>query len=131
MKNIISKWLKSRKLKKKEDYELDVKTTNELMKDIINAATIVRQREKLRKELSSPLDIVIAVDKLYLEKCKEVNQLKEKQRQKRPIEQSIRHDDVKIGICQECREWWLNEFINFCPKCGQAIDWSVEEWKRQ
>lgn len=44
-----------------------------------------------------------------------------------------KYDGYNIGIC-ECGntiDTSLDDDVNFCPKCGQAIDWSDEEWKKK
>jgi len=50
----------------------------------------------------------------------------EKQIPKKPINISVPQYDVKIGCCISCGQW-NNIYKKFCPNCGQAIDWSVEE----
>ena len=41
---------------------------------------------------------------------------------KKPIEQYIDYDNTKAGLCPFCNEG-VDEAMNFCSCCGQAIDW--------
>lgn len=86
-------------------------------------------------------------DKLYLEKCEEVNrqhkeiqilsgevlrlkdhilELEEKRIPKKPIDISDSQHSEKIGTCPSCGQR-NSIYKKFCIECGQAIDWSVEE----
>ena len=46
----------------------------------------------------------------------------EKQIPKKPIEKFAFSDDIEAGLCPLCNEG-VNEEMNFCSYCGQAIDW--------
>ena len=41
---------------------------------------------------------------------------------KKPIEKFAFSDDIEAGLCPLCNEG-VNEEMNFCSYCGQAIDW--------
>ena len=45
-----------------------------------------------------------------------------KQIPKKPIEKFAFSDDIEAGLCPLCNEG-VNEEMNFCSYCGQAIDW--------
>lgn len=71
------------------------------------------------------------LDKLYLEKCEEINQLKENQTPKKPISKTYSYaGEVPYTkyMCPTgcCKIAIHRERDNYCPKCGQVIDWSVE-----
>ena len=46
----------------------------------------------------------------------------EKQIPKKPIEKFAFSDDIGAGLCPFCNEG-VNEEMNFCSYCGQALDW--------
>ena len=46
----------------------------------------------------------------------------DKQIPKKPIEPFAFSDDIRAGLCPFCNEG-VNEEMNFCSYCGQAIDW--------
>ena len=46
----------------------------------------------------------------------------EKQIPKKPIKKFAFSDDIGAGLCPFCNEG-VNEEMNFCSYCGQAIDW--------
>ena len=46
----------------------------------------------------------------------------DKQIPKKPIEKFAFSDDIGAGLCPFCNEG-VNEEMNFCSYCGQAIDW--------
>ena len=50
----------------------------------------------------------------------------EKQIPKKPIEKFAFSDDIGAGLCPFCNEG-VNEEMNFCSYCGQAIDWSDDK----
>ena len=50
----------------------------------------------------------------------------EKQIPKEPIEKFAFSDDIGAGLCPFCNEG-VNEEMNFCSYCGQAIDWEDDE----
>ena len=50
----------------------------------------------------------------------------EKQMPKKPIEKYVDHDDAEAGLCPFCNEG-VDEKMNFCSYCGQAIDWSDDK----
>ena len=41
---------------------------------------------------------------------------------KKPIERYADYDNTEAGLCPFCNEG-VNEEMNFCSYCGQAIDW--------
>lgn len=49
----------------------------------------------------------------------------QKQIPKKPIEKFAFSDDIEAGLCPLCNEG-VNEEMNFCSYCGQAIDWEDE-----
>ena len=50
----------------------------------------------------------------------------EKQTPKKPIERYTDYDNTEAGLCPFCNEG-VDEEMNFCSYCGQAIDWSDDE----
>lgn len=48
----------------------------------------------------------------------------EKQIPRSPVEQQINPRGELIGLCPNCKEWWINKYYHFCPNCGQKLDWS-------
>ena len=46
----------------------------------------------------------------------------EKQIPKKPIEKFAFSDDIEAGLCPLCNEG-VNEEMNFCSYCGQALEW--------
>ena len=50
----------------------------------------------------------------------------EKQIPKKPIEKYTDHDGTEAGLCPFCNEG-VDEKMNFCSYCGQAIDWSDDK----
>ena len=50
----------------------------------------------------------------------------DKQIPKKPIEKFAFSDDIGAGLCPFCNEG-VNEEMNFCSYCGQALDWEVSE----
>ena len=46
----------------------------------------------------------------------------EKQIPKEPIEKFAFSDDIGAGLCPFCNEG-VDEEMNFCSYCGQALDW--------
>ena len=50
----------------------------------------------------------------------------DKQILKKPIEKYTDHDGTEAGLCPFCNEG-VDEKMNFCSYCGQAIDWEVNE----
>ena len=50
----------------------------------------------------------------------------DKQIPKKPIEKFAFSDDIGAGLCPFCNEG-VNEEMNFCSYCGQAIDWEDDE----
>jgi len=69
---------------------------------------------------------LMEVDKLYLEKCEEVNKLNEKQIPKKPTWVLHQGKGNNYQKCPNCDEKWLYLNQDYCEFCGQAIDWSVE-----
>ena len=41
---------------------------------------------------------------------------------KKPIERYADYDNTEAGLCPFCNEG-IDEEMNFCSYCGQAIDW--------
>ena len=52
------------------------------------------------------------------------NEIIERLTPKKPIERYIDYDNTKAGLCPFCNEG-VDEAMNFCSCCGQAIDWEV------
>ena len=50
----------------------------------------------------------------------------DKQILKKPIEKYTDHDGTEAGLCPFCNEG-VDEKMNFCSYCGQAIDWEDHE----
>lgn len=50
----------------------------------------------------------------------------DKQILKKPIEKYTDYDGTEAGLCPFCNEG-VDEKMNFCSYCGQAIDWSDDE----
>ncbi|MGX8711642.1 MAG: hypothetical protein ACQGTM_15525 [bacterium] len=50
-----------------------------------------------------------------------------KQIPKKPVERQINPRGELIGLCSNCEEWWINKYYNFCPNCGQKLDWSEND----
>ena len=50
----------------------------------------------------------------------------DKQILKKPIEKYTDHDSTEAGLCPFCNEG-VDEKMNFCSYCGQAIDWSDDK----
>lgn len=46
----------------------------------------------------------------------------DKQIPKKPIEKFAFSDDIEAGLCPLCNEG-VNEEMNFCSYCGQALEW--------
>ena len=50
----------------------------------------------------------------------------DKQILKKPIEKYTDYDGTEAGLCPFCNEG-VDEKMNFCSYCGQAIDWRDDE----
>lgn len=50
----------------------------------------------------------------------------DKQILKKPIEKYTDYDGTEAGLCPFCNEG-VDEKMNFCSYCGQAIDWSDDK----
>lgn len=50
----------------------------------------------------------------------------DKQILKKSIEKYTDHDGTEAGLCPFCNEG-VDEKMNFCSYCGQAIDWSDDK----
>ena len=50
----------------------------------------------------------------------------DKQILKKPIEKYTDYDGAEAGLCPFCNEG-VDEKMNFCSYCGQAIDWSDDK----
>ena len=55
----------------------------------------------------------------------ELKKAKEKQISKKP-ESKQRFADLWLGVCPSCTAIGVNSEMDYCDKCGQAIDWSEE-----
>lgn len=91
--------------------------------------SIVAMADKLEEYKNTGLtpEQIREVDKLYLEKCEEVNRLSDKLKRKkvlRPFECRIGGKTHYRANCPSC-ESVLCETAKFkyCPYCAQAIDW--------
>ena len=56
----------------------------------------------------------------------ELKEAKEKQIPKKP-ESKQRFADLWLGVCPSCTANGVNSGMDYCDKCGQAIDWSEGE----
>lgn len=87
------------------------------------------------------LDYEDLYDDRDLEWCETLQELVDKETPKKPIEKFISdgYDEQgtfknKIIQCPNCEFELYNEYecidytFNYCPKCGQRIDWSDEKW---
>ena len=70
---------------------------------------------------------------LTLDECRKHNkaismaiEALDKQILKKPIEKYTDHDGTEAGLCPFCNEG-VDEKMNFCSYCGQAIDWSDDK----
>ena len=70
---------------------------------------------------------------LTLDECRKHNkaismaiEALDKQILKKPIEKYTDYDGTEAGLCPFCNEG-VDEKMNFCSYCGQAIDWSDDE----
>ena len=50
----------------------------------------------------------------------------DKQILRKPIEKYTDYDGTEAGLCPFCNEG-VDEKMNFCSYCGQAIDWSDDK----
>lgn len=55
----------------------------------------------------------------------ELKEAKEKQIAKKP-ESKQRFADLWLGVCHSCTANGVYSEMDYCDKCGQAIDWSEE-----
>ena len=61
------------------------------------------------------------------EDLKVLMELVEKATPKKPLEVYESFLDLDLfGECPVCGEW-CSSTMNYCPKCGQALDWSEED----
>lgn len=72
-----------------------------------------------------------SIPKEALIECREViHKALEKQIPKKPIEKEVIGVSMAgyryKGRCPECSSKVLQSLGNYCSKCGQALDWSVE-----
>lgn len=56
----------------------------------------------------------------------ELKEAKEKQIPKKP-ESKQKFADLWLGVCPFCTANGVNSEMDYCDKCGQAIDWSEGE----
>ena len=63
-----------------------------------------------------------AVEEACLLACEALD----KQILKKPIEKYTDYDGAEAGLCPFCNEG-VDEKMNFCSYCGQAIDWSDDK----
>lgn len=67
---------------------------------------------------------------IYEKQCKELDELKEKNTAKKPIDKSKNPTDWHVMACPNCERtfWNSGQFIRYQPKfcncCGQSIDWT-------
>lgn len=62
----------------------------------------------------------------YIEALEMAIEALEKQIAKKP-ESKQRFADLWLGLCPSCLANGVNSEMNYCDKCGQAVDWSEEE----
>ena len=76
--------------------------------------------EKLKSEdMASEID---SLDKEEKELLSMIVDALETRIPKKPIERFMFSYDIDAGVCPLCNEG-VNEEMNFCSYCGQAIDW--------
>lgn len=67
---------------------------------------------------------------IYKKQCEELDELKEKNTAKKPIDKSKNPTDWHVMACPNCEHvfWNSGQFVryqpNFCNHCGQSIDWA-------
>ena len=74
---------------------------------------------KAEVEWNYPLDYAIAIDTA-------ISAL-EKQIPKKPIKSDREVRYCEVWKCPKCGFEWSGRVVDYCYKCGQAIDWRDEE----
>lgn len=82
--------------------------------------------EEARKTLKEIKPIPIDGFKIIADAYDMAIEALEKQTPKKPIEKFAFSDDIEAGLCPLCNEG-VNEEMDFCSYCGQAIYWEVSE----
>lgn len=70
---------------------------------------------KAEVEWNYPLDYAIAIDTAI--------EALEKQIPKKPIKSDREIRYCEVWKCPKCGFEWSNRVVDYCYKCGQAIDW--------
>lgn len=101
--------------------------------NVAEMAHDVRKRlEKLRPYEDTGLtpEQIREIDRLYTEKCREVDELQQRDTpvKVKPIE--IYHPvGYRVGQCSKC-ENIVRDYMKFCFECGCRLEWgSWEEWE--
>lgn len=63
----------------------------------------------------------------YYEAMETAIEALEKQTPKKPIKSDREIRYCEVWKCPKCGFEWSSRVVDFCYKCGQAIDWSEEE----
>lgn len=74
---------------------------------------------KTEVEWNYPLDYAIAIDTAI--------EALEKQIPKKPIKSDREVRYCEVWKCPKCGFEWSGRVVDYCYKCGQAIDWRDEE----
>ena len=69
---------------------------------------------------------LIEIDRLYLEKCEEVNRLREKQMPEKPHKIITPPSGAVAVKCPACDETVAGAF-HYCPYCGTRMPWGDED----
>ena len=67
------------------------------------------------------------VSKLYSEAFDMAIEALEKQIPKKPIKSDREIRYCEVWKCPKCGFEWSGRVVDYCYKCGQAIDWSGDE----
>jgi len=121
-----------------EQIAYEVPRDKEGMYNIVDLVSYAKEKEigdiliQITEKLAEYEDLgltpqqLMEVDKLYLEKCEEVNKLKEIRTPKKPTWVLHQGKGNNYQKCPNCDKKWLYLNQDYCEWCGQAIDWSEE-----
>ena len=82
--------------------------------------------EELVEKLKSEAAEIGSLDKEEKELLSMIVDALETRIRKKPIERFMLSYDIDAGVCPLCSVG-VNEEMNFCSYCGQALDWEVSE----
>ena len=82
--------------------------------------------EELVEKLKSEAAEIGSLDKEEKELLSMIVDALETRIPKKPIERFMLSYDIDAGVCPLCSVG-VNEEMNFCSYCGQALDWEVSE----